>query len=258
MTPLVLVHGFMGGSAQWAPQRCALSDTRNLITIDLPGFGQNADLPSIDSISGFADWVLDQLSYLEIERFHLLGHSMGGMIVQEMVHRAPHRVDHVILYATGAVGNLPGRFETIEESKRRAQTEGFEETARRIAATWFLKEHCAAAYPDCAEIAAQSAPDAILKGLDAMRHWRADDRLSAIKAKTMVIWGDQDRTYSWAQTEQLWRSIPQAELAVVPGCAHAVHLEKPNIFNALLSDFLSRTEKASVLETLMDHHRDIS
>ncbi len=168
---------------------------------------------------------------------------MGGMIAQEMIHRAPQRIDQLILYSTGAVGILPGRFETIEESKRRAQTEGFQETARRIAATWFSEGQSAEAYSDCAKIAEQCAPDAMLKGLDAMRVWRADDRLAAITAKTLVIWGDKDRTYSWAQTKQLWESINQAELSVVPGCAHAVHLEKPDIFNAVLSDLLCRTPK---------------
>ncbi len=241
MTPLVLVHGFMGGSAQWAPQQRALSKSQKLITIDLPGFGQNADLPSIETIGGFANWVLDHLFHLGVEHFNLLGHSMGGMIAQEMIHRAPQRIDQLILYSTGAVGILPDRFETIEESKRRAQTEGFQETARRIAATWFLDGRSAEAYSDCAEIAAQCTPDAMLKGLDAMRAWRAGDYLSAIKANSLVIWGDMDRTYSWTQTKQLWTSINQAELSVVPGCAHAVHLEKPDIFNVVLSDFLRRT-----------------
>ncbi len=243
MTPLVLVHGFMGGSAQWAPQQRALSKNQKLITIDLPGFGQNADLPSIDTIGGFANWVLDHLFHLGVEHFNLLGHSMGGMIAQEMIHRAPQCIDKLILYSTGAVGILPDRFETIDESKRRAQTEGYQETARRIAATWFLEGRSAEAYSDCAEIAEQCAPGAILKGLDAMRAWRGDNHLAAIIAKTLVIWGDKDRTYSWAQTKQLWKSINQAELSVVPGCAHAVHLEKPDIFNAVLSDFLYRTEK---------------
>jgi pimeloyl-ACP methyl ester carboxylesterase len=52
-----------------------------------------------------------------------------------------------------------------------------------------------------------------------------------------VLWGDGDRTYPWSQTEQLWTEIPNANLAVIPGCAHAVHLEKPGLFNAVLLEF---------------------
>ena len=57
--------------------------------------------------------------------------------------------------------------------------------------------------------------------------------------ETLVIWGDRDRTYPWSQIEGLWRGISGSGLAVVPGCAHAVHLEKPALFNALLRDFLA-------------------
>jgi len=239
VTPLVFVHGFMGGSAQWAHQEQALAGIRDVVTIDLPGFGKAAPLPAIGTIGGFADWVLNHLTEQGIDRFDLLGHSMGGMIAQDMVHRAPDRVGNLILYATGAVGVLPGRFETIEESKRRAKAEGVTQTARRIAATWFLERDTAAAYADCAAIAEQSGPEAMLKGLDAMQAWRGDDRLASIKARTLVICGDQDRTYSWAQTQQLWTTVEGANLSVLPDCAHAVHLEKPDLFNAVLMDFLS-------------------
>lgn len=244
MTPLVLVHGFMGGSAQWAPLVAGLSRAFDVIALDLPGFGRNNCLPPLTSIEAYADWVAAQLHDRGVRQCHLLGHSMGGMIVQEVAFRNAGLVDHLILYATGAVGVLPGRFETIAQSKARAQTDGTETTARRIAATWFLDRENAAAYETCADIAAQSAPEAIPAGLDAMQNWSGADTLPAIPAKTLVIWGDRDRTYPWSQIKRLWREIPQTSLAVVPGCAHAVHLEKPQIFNRLLLDFLCTSESA--------------
>ena len=120
MTPLVLVHGFMGGSAQWDGCRDTLQQHANVVAVDLPGFGANAYLPPIDSIGGYADWVVRHLRGLGVEEYHLLGHSMGGMIAQEIARRDFERVDRLVLYATGAIGVLPGRFETIEESKKRA------------------------------------------------------------------------------------------------------------------------------------------
>ena len=182
-----------------------------LITVDLPGFGAHAGMPAIGTIGGFADWVLSHLTDRGITSFHLLGHSMGGMIVQEMVHRAPERVRDLILYATGATGILPGRFETIAESKRRAIADGFEPTARRIAATWFLRGDADPACQACADIAAQSAPGAMLAGLDAMQAWQAVDRLGEIGARTLVLWGDRDRTYAWAQPQQLWDRHPRGQ-----------------------------------------------
>jgi pimeloyl-ACP methyl ester carboxylesterase len=238
MTPLVMVHGFMGGSRQWAEQTKALASKYDVVTVDLPGFGENAHLRAPDTITEFASWVLEHLTAQGIERFHLLGHSMGGMIAQEMVRLAAERVDQLVLYGTGATGVLPGRFEPIHISKSRAQTEGPKRTARRIAATWFLEREAAAGFEGCAGIAECSSLDAIVAGLTAMEGWNGEGNLAAIKARTLVIWGDNDRTYPWRQIEQLWTSIADTSLAVIPNCAHAAHLEKPDLFNRLLSDFL--------------------
>ena len=238
MIPLVFIHGFLGGSRQWLAQKAAFRGASNVVTIDLPGFGENAHLPAIHSITGFAHWVLDKLKENGIERFHLVGHSMGGMIVQEIVAQAPDMVDHLVLYGTGATGVLPGRFETIDTSKLRACSDGPRATARRIASIWFLDRESSEAFSDCAAIAEQSELPAILAGLDAMQGWSGVSKLSHIRTRTLVIWGDQDRTYSWEQTAQLWRSIDNSSLAVIPDCAHAAHLEKPAMFNNILADFL--------------------
>ncbi len=234
MTPLVLVHGFLGGSAQWDGQIAALSDVCDVIALDLPGFGDRADETPIASIDGFAEWVIAELEHNGVHRCHLLGHSMGGMIVQEVVHRAPKLVETLILYATGSVGVLPGRFETIAESKRRAREEGAEATARRIAATWFKDGATARGYPGCADIAAKASLAAMEAGLDAMEGWSGVDRLAGIRQETFIIWGDKDRTYSRSQIDLLHRKIPETTLTVIRGCAHAVHLEEPEVFNACL------------------------
>ena len=238
MTPIVFVHGFLGGSRQWAGQSGVFCETDD-ITVDLPGFGENCHLMELDSIAAYAKWVLDALKSREITLFHLVGHSMGGMVAQEIMVQSPERVESLVLYGTGSTGVLPGRFETISTSKRRACADGSQVTARRIAATWFLKTTEAKAYEDCAAIAEKSSLQAILAGLDAMQNWSGTDRLHDIRARTLVLWGDQDRTYPWSQTECLWRSIPGADLAVIPDCAHAAHLEQPMFFNSIIKGFFS-------------------
>ncbi|WP_298933793.1 alpha/beta fold hydrolase [uncultured Ruegeria sp.] len=238
MTPLVLVHGLMGGSAQWDLQLKALSDHFGVTALDLPGFGRNRHLPAISRIDELADWVLSALRDKGIEQYHLLGHSMGGMIVQEIARMDPGGVQRLILYATGAIGVLPGRFETIDESKARVQSNGVKDTASRIAATWFWKNEQATNFKACERLAQMASMEAIQAGLDAMKNWSGTENLSALPQETLIICGDRDRTYSWEQTSLLWSSIPNASLSVIPGCAHAVHLEKPELFTSVLVDYL--------------------
>ncbi|MEM6941244.1 MAG: alpha/beta fold hydrolase [Pseudomonadota bacterium] len=235
---LVLVHGFMGGSAQWAAVEPALSEAFKLIAVDLPGFGARCDEAPLTQIGAYADWVAAHLTQAGVTRYHLLGHSMGGMIAQEIARRDASRIARLVLYATGPTGVLPGRFEPIATSKARAEAEGAEATARRIAATWFLAKEAAPGYPACADIAAVSRLPAIRAGLDAMAAWDGVHALAQITQPTLILWGDQDRTYDWHQIELLWTRIPQTRLAVVPDCAHAVHAEAPDLFAAHLKRYL--------------------
>ena len=235
---VVFVHGYLGGSQQWLAQVETLSNDFNVITPDLPGYGLNNKMQSPESIGGYAAYVINELDKLGIDRFHLIGHSMGGMIVQEMVSRIPNRVEKLVLYGTGPVGIMPGRFESIEESKQRLKTEGIESSARRISAKWFVEATDCCSYQACADIAVQASPQAALAGLTAMEGWSGTDSLAGIASPTLVLWGDQDQSYQWELPEKLWREIPNANLSVVPGSSHAVHLEKPDLFNAILLDFL--------------------
>ena len=84
-----MVHGPMGSSAQWEDHKSASGDTYEVIALDLPGFGCNASLPVISSIAGFADWVIGELAYRSVKRFNLLGHSKGGIIVQDWAKGLP-------------------------------------------------------------------------------------------------------------------------------------------------------------------------
>ncbi|MBO6919563.1 MAG: alpha/beta hydrolase [Rhizobiaceae bacterium] len=228
----------MGGAAQWELQRGALEQHFNVITPDLPGFASKADLKAPDTIQGFAEHILDELTALGVDRFLLLGHSMGGMIVQEMAAIAPDRIEKLVLYGTAATGNLPDRFESFATSKQRVETDGVEASARRISATWFLDYEAASEFENCARIAEQSSLQALHAGLDAMQAWSRIKNLDNISCPTLIIWGEEDRTYHWPQIEQLRNTIPNASLAVLPGCSHAAHKEKPEIFNAALLDFL--------------------
>jgi pimeloyl-ACP methyl ester carboxylesterase len=210
-----------------------------VIAPDLPGFGESSQLSAPETIRGLAINVLSQLDKLGVHRFHLVGHSMGGMVAQEMVALVPERVERLVLYGTGPVGLMPGRFETIDDSRKGLREQGVEVSGRRIAATWFMQGESGQGYELSAELADQTSMQAALAGLAAMETWSGVKALAKIRSPTLVLWGDGDRAYLWPQPEQLWREIAGAQLAVIPGCAHAVHLEKPQLFNAVLQDFLN-------------------
>lgn len=236
--PLVLVHGYLGGSAQWAAEMRALSPYLDVIAPDLPGFGKSRHLPSPTQVEGHARAVLSCLDRLGVAQFHLLGHSMGGMIAQEMVRLAPQRVERLVLYGTGPLGLLPGRFETMARSRERLAQDGVEATARRISATWLLHREQSPAFAALGELAAQASPQAAEAALWAMEAWDGRAYLGAIAQPTLIVWGDQDRSYQWSQVETLWRGIAGASLAVLPQCSHALHLEYPQRFQSLLLGFL--------------------
>lgn len=235
---MVLVHGYLGGSSQWDAEVQRLSQHFDVIAVDLAGYGDAHDLPAPTEIAAHAQAVLGTLDQLGVDCFHLLGHSMGGMVAQEIVSLAPARVRKLVLYGTGPEGNIPGRFETMARSRERLAEDGLERTARRICATWLLDNEASAAFEALATLATRASEQAAHAGLVAMEGWDGRSRLSSIQQPTLVVWGEHDRSYGWSQIEKLWRTIPCASLAVLPACSHALHLERAALFHTLVIEFL--------------------
>ena len=167
-TPLVLVHGFLGSSDMWGPQVDFFKDDFRVIAPSLPGFGKSNMITSCDSIECMARTILNSLEKKKIKSFNLLGHSMGGMIVQEIAKLAGDKILKLICYGTGPRGNIPGRFETIDQSREKLKINGLEVTAYRIAKTWFIEEEKAKYFYLCEEVGKQTSIEAADNGLDAM------------------------------------------------------------------------------------------
>ena len=238
-TPLVLVHGYLGGAAQWQAEIDRFADRFDVIAPDLPGFAGSAALPPAHRIADFAAAVVALLDELGVGRITLLGHSMGGMIVQDLAATHPDRIARLILYGTGPLGAMPDRFELLETSRASIRADGMARTIRRIGATWFREGAAARGFEIVARLGAQASEPAALAGLDAMDRWDGRGALARLTMPALVLWGDRDRSYRWPQVETLWQGLPDAALAVIPGTAHAVHLEKPALFHAMLEDFLA-------------------
>ena len=170
-TPLVLVHGFLGSSDMWGPQIKFFKDDFRVIVPALPGFGNSNKINSCDSIECMAKAILSLLEKKKIQKFNLLGHSMGGMIVQEIAKLAGENILKLICYGTGPRGNIPGRFETINQSRDKLKTNGLKDTAHRIAKTWFIKEEKAKYFYLCEDARKQTSIEAADNGLVAMKNW---------------------------------------------------------------------------------------
>jgi pimeloyl-ACP methyl ester carboxylesterase len=237
-TPLVLVHGFLGSSDMWTPQIKFFKDDFRVISPALPGFGKSSKINSCDSIECMAKAILNLLDRKKIKSFNLLGHSMGGMIVQEMAKIAGDRILKLICYGTGPRGNIPGRFETIDQSREKLKINGLNDTAYRIAKTWFIEEEKAKYFYLCEEAGKQTSIEAMDNGLVAMKNWNGIKNLKKIQNETLIIWGDQDKAYNFNQVETLNENIPNSNLKIIKGCSHNVHLEKPDEFNTIVKNFL--------------------
>ena len=236
--PLVLVHGFLGSSEMWNPQKKFLSKHFRVISPALPGFGESHKVKSHDSINEMAQTVLNYLKKMNIEKFNLLGHSMGGMIVQEMAKISGDKINKLICYATGSIGDIPGRFESMDTSRKRLKKEGIKETVRRVPKKWFVEEEKAKYFFLCENAAKEITEETADNALKAMKNWKGYENLKNIYNETLIIWGDKDISYNFEQVETLNKNIPNSDLIIFKGCSHNVHLENAEKFNNTVRDFL--------------------
>ncbi len=123
----------------WGPQIDFFKDYFRVITPDLPGYGKSNKTTSLNSIQSMANLLLDCLEEKKIDKFYLLGHSMGGMIVQEIAKKSGNKISKLVCYSTGPRGKMPGRFETIDQSRENLKNKGLEITAKNIEKNWFTK-----------------------------------------------------------------------------------------------------------------------
>ena len=237
--PLVLVHGFLGSSTMWKPQIDFFKDYFRVITPDLPGFGKSNKTKSHNSIQSISNLILNSLEEKKINKFHLLGHSMGGMIVQEMAKKKGDKILKLICYSTGSIGEMPGRFETVEESRENLKKNGLKTMARNIAKTWFVKGEDAKYFDVCIEAGTQTSMEVADNSLVAFKNWNGVDTLKKIKNETLIIWGDKDKSYNLKQVRTLKKNISNSSLVIFEGCAHNVHLEKIEEFNRTVFNFIN-------------------
>ena len=238
--PLVLVHGYLGSSEMWCLQRDYLSKFFRIISPALPGFGESHEAESLDSINDMANFVINIIDEKKIDKFNLLGHSMGGMIVQEIAKLAGDRINKLICFATGSIGEIPGRFEPINETRKRLKKEGAKISFSRVPKKWFIKGDKDKNYYLCANAVKNVSLETADNALIAMKNWSGLHNLQNIKNETLIVWGDKDTSYNFDQVDTLNKNIKNSRLEIFENCSHNVHLEKPNEFNILVEKFINQ------------------
>jgi 2-succinyl-6-hydroxy-2,4-cyclohexadiene-1-carboxylate synthase len=225
---VLLLHGFTSTGASWDPAVAALGERYRVLAPDIRGHGAAAEVRPVTLAA-----VISDLAALAPERFTLAGYSQGGRIALHVALALGPRVERLVL-----IGASPGIADPGERAARRAADEALaaeiegssiEEFATRWAATPVLagqpREALAAAHAD----RLRSTPAglaAALRGLGTGALPSLWGRLGELKMPVTLIAGERDEKFR-AIGEQMAPEIPSAQLIVVAGAGHAVHLEAP-------------------------------
>jgi 3-oxoadipate enol-lactonase len=249
--PLVFLHGIGGAARGWRGQLIAFSDRYRAIAWDMPGYGGSVALRDV-SIATLADALHDFLRQVGIARPILVGHSIGGMIVQQWLTKNTGTAAAVVLAQTSpAFGKADGDWQREFISARLGPLDRGETMASLAPALvqelvgdapdvsgMELARDCMAAVPEASYRACMLA----LLGFDQ----RA--ALRNITVPTLVLSGSRDKNAPAPMMARMASYIPSASYAELEGVGHLSNLEQPAAFNAALDSFL-RTRTAAIQAT---------
>lgn len=249
--PLLLLHGFTGSTITWSVLRAALRDRFELVAVDLPGHGRSsapADSAryALPRTAGDLARVLDALG---IARGAVLGYSMGGRTALQFALAHPERVSALVLESAS-----PGIADPAERAARVASDEALAAAIERDGVEafvdrweqlplWASQRHMLKPVARArlrAERLAQRAEGLAgsLRGAGAGVEPPVLDRLGAVAVPTLLIAGALDAKYVTLARAMAER-LPSARVEIVPEAGHAVHLERPDAFAALVGGFLA-------------------
>jgi 3-oxoadipate enol-lactonase len=239
--PLLLIHGLGYGRWGWEPVVDELAQSHEVVLFDNRGIGES-DAPlgpySARMLAQDAVAVLDAAG---LERAHVLGTSLGGMVALQVALDRPERVDRLVLACTMAGGEsaAPMPEQTVrlmqemptlprEVAMRRGVENALAPGAPPATIERIMEHRLATAQPLAAWLAQAAA------GVS----FDVADRLGEIRAPTLVVTGDLDVVVDPRNSELLAAGIPGARLELLPGSGHLFFWEQPERFVEIVEDFL--------------------
>jgi 3-oxoadipate enol-lactonase len=244
--PLILVMGLGGDHLAWGLQIPAFAARYRVIAFDNRGVGQT-DAPDIPYTTAMmADDTVGLLDALGIERAHVCGVSMGGMIAQEIALRHPARVRTLQLHAT--LARPDAYMKTLVEAWRKVRVALGRDEAARVRALWLFAPCSYEERPEFIELVLQNAianphPQSLtgyLRQGDAVLGHDTLERLDLLRCPTLVSVADQDVLVPPRFSHAIAQRVPGAELKTIADAGHAYMWEKPDAFNAMCLEFLAR------------------
>lgn len=250
-TPLVLTHGLGDSLRFWDGVAPALAAQHALLRWDVRGFGESDKPPGPYSAALFADDLAALLDALEIDRVHLGGISMGGVIAQRFALDHADRLRSLVLCSTsseiGAAGTANWR-RLADSIEARGFGAGARDASRSFAASF------AAAHPEVVAAAGQQTalnePRAYAAAARAMSdyHWTAE--LARVRVPVLILQGLADELTPPGGSVKMQRALPAARLLMFADTGHNLPLERPERFTAAALGFTGGVDAAAALAVI--------
>jgi pimeloyl-ACP methyl ester carboxylesterase len=239
---LVFLHGIGGNQSAFDDQLEAAGARWRTVAWDMPGYGASPALPET-TFPALADSLAGLLDHLGVERAVVVGHSMGGMVAQELAVRHPSRLAGLVLYATTPMfGSADGAFQQRFLAERLAPLE------RGLTPADLAPDLVAGMLSAAPPVAVRARAVDSMSALSAEAYRAAlrclvtfDRRadLGGIACPTLLLAGELDALAPPRTMARMAERIPRARYECLPGVGHLAHLEGPERFNATLGAFLA-------------------
>ncbi|HDZ89699.1 MAG: 3-oxoadipate enol-lactonase [Deltaproteobacteria bacterium] len=237
---VVLGHSLACGLVMWEPQMDELNRRFRVLRYDTRGHGGTEASPSPYTLDQLGEDAVALMNALDIDLVHWVGLSMGGMIGQCVALNYPGRLKTLSLCDTAA--RLPGDSDPVwQERIDLALKQGMGPLVQSTLERWFTPPFLAASPPMVETIREQILATPVdgyvgcsraIMGLDYL------DRLSQIKAPTLVMVGEDDPGTPVEASRAMHDRIPDSRLVILPSAAHLSNIEQREAFNSALMEFL--------------------
>ena len=240
--PVLLIGGVGADMFLWFRQIPELSKHFQVIAFDSRGAGESGKPDEPYTIELFAADTAGLLQELDIERTHIVGASLGGLIAQEFALSYPHMVDKQVLVATAPKRPSP-RLRDLPAILRTMRRSGDPALDIRRSFQLFTTSEWFETHGDVVEqyvewrVAHPQPSFAYKRQQDATKKYNAESRVGQIKAPTLIMQGTEDRLVPLKYGVWLAEHIPGAKLATIRA-GHAVNIEQDEWFNRTVAEFL--------------------